>query len=827
MKILIRTCIAVILILILLIAGGYFFVQSTLPNYTGSYTVTGIEGKIEIIRDTYGIPHIFASTKKDLVFGLGYSMAQDRLWQMDILRRVSLGRLSELFGEIALDADRFSRVLGFGRGAEKVQDNLTVAEKEYFEAFLSGINLYINAKESELPLEFRALGYKPEPFTIRDMLAVTIYQSFLNSHNWKFELSRSAAKTLLGDTRAEELFPSLTYSGPYMALPGEHADLEGIPQVREDSSGAVSADLKVNPLMVADVLKADSLLAEFSGLTSTTVHSNCWAVSGKHTKSGKPILANDYHMPLLLPSLWYEAHLSGGGIDVTGITLPGLPAIVAGHNRYIAWGATTTGADTQDIYVEKVNPQDGSEYLYKEKYEPFDVVSERIYYKSGDEKKYVEEKVLVSRHGPIINSIIKGPGKDGPPLALRNVDGAMNGLITFSMDILEAKDWPDFKGALSHYNAFTWNWVYADRDGNIGFRVSGMIPVRTKGAGLEPVPGWDGEHEWKGVIPFDDLPELYNPEEGYIVTANNEISDGRYPYQIQSSAFVLPYRAMRIEELIKSGGPATYEKMRDIRADTNSRLGLAIDKLVIDAVARLQVKDGRTTELVQYLKQWDGSADVKSVGMTIAYEVFARAMDNLFGNKLDKQLYQDFTNQMYYSSGVCLLMLSDGSYTYWYDDPSTQTVENRDELLLKSLTDADRELTAGFGSDISKWQWGKVHTYTFKHALGSVAPFKWLWNIGPFPFPGDISTVRPGFFFDISRKPYEVTEGSSMSHVIDFGDFDNAEFVISTGESERWLSPHYGDQTQIWMGVQCIPMWMDRQVIEKNMRAKLVFEPQK
>jgi len=826
MKILIRTVIAVVLILLLLVSGGYLFVKSTLPDYSGSYTVTGIQGPVEIIRDTYAIPHIFAGSKNDLVFGLGYAMAQDRLWQMDILRRVSLGRLSELFGEIALDADRFSRTMGFGRGAEKAQANLTVEEKEYFEAFLSGVNLYIETKGNELPLEFRALGYKPEPFTMQDMLAVTMYQSFLNSHNWKFELSRSSAMTLLGDAKGRELFPPLTYQGPYMALPGEHADLEGIPRIKGESVVAVNAGITVDPLTVAQVIKADSLLAEFSGLTSQTVHSNCWAVSGKYTKSGKPILANDYHMPLLLPSLWYEAHLSGAGIDVSGITLPGLPAIVAGHNGYIAWGATTTGADTQDIYIERVNPADNSQYLYQGKYEPFEVVSEKIYYKDGNEKKYVEEKVLVSRHGPVINSIVKGPGKDGPPLALKTVDGATDGLITFSMDIMEAKDWSDFRGALSHYNAFTWNWVYADKDDNIGFRVSGMIPVRIKGTGLEPVPGWDGEHEWSGVIPFDQLPELYNPSAGYIVTANNEISDGRYPYQVQSSAFVLPYRAIRIEELIKSGGPATYGRMGDIRADNNSRLGLVIGKLVTDAVERLQIQDARTMELVRYLKQWDGSADVNSQGMTIAFEVFARAMDNLYGNKLDKQLYQDFTNQMYYSSGVCLLMLSDGSYGSWYDDPSTQAVESRDDILLKSLRDSDRELTANFGSDISKWKWGKVHTYTFKHALGSVAPFKWFWNIGPFPFPGDISTVRPGFLFDISKKPYAVTEGSSMSHVVDFGDFDNAAYVISTGESERWLSPHYDDQARTWLDVQTIPMWMDRPVVEKNMQAKLVFEPQ-
>jgi penicillin amidase len=825
MKILRRIGIAVILVIILLVIGIYIFVRSTLPDYEGSYSIAGIEGNIEVMRDTYGIPHIFAGTKNDLVFGLGYSMAQDRLWQMDILRRVSRGRLSELFGEIALDADRFSRVLGFGRGAKKTEENLTAGEKEYLGSFLNGINHYIKFKKSELPVEFRMLGYVPEPFTIHDILAVTMYQSFLNSHNWKFELARLSAKSLLGDKKGSELFPPLTYHGPYMSLPGNHAEGEGLPQKKDSSIGKVKTNLIPSPRMITELLKADALLASYSGLNSMMVHSNGWVVSGTRTKSGKPILANDYHMPLLLPSLWYEAHLCGGGIDVIGVTLPGMPTIIAGHNRHIAWGATTTGGDIQDIYIEKVNPSNGNEYLFKGKYEPFKVVSERIYYKAGKDKKYIDVNVLISRHGPILNSITKVSIKDGPPLALKTVDGAMKGLFTFSTEIMEAKNWSSFKKALSHYNAFIWNWVYADKEGNIGFRVSGMIPIRKKGTGLEPVPGWDGEHEWKGVIPFEELPELYNPKAGYIVTANNEISDERYPYMIQSSAFVLPYRAMRIEELIKSLGPATYESMREIQADTDSRFGLTIAGLVINAVKSLKVQDERTIELARYLQEWNGSSDVENVGMTIAFEVFARAMDNLFANKLDAQLYQVFKEQMYYSSGVCLLMLQDGTYSNWYDDPVTKKLEGRDEILIKSLKDADRELTAYFGKDISKWKWGKVHTYTFNHTLGSIAPFKWIWNIGPFAFPGDISTVRPGFFTDISKKPYKVTDGSSMRHVIDFADFDNAKFVISTGESERWLSPHYDDQTRMWMDVKYITMGMNREDIRKNMKAKLVFIP--
>ena len=407
------------------------------------------------------------------------------------------------------------------------------------------------------------------------------------------------------------------------------------------------------------------------------------------------------------------------------------------------------------------------------------------------------------------------------------MDGALDGAFTFSMDILEARDWEEFKDALSHFNGFVWNWVYADREGNIGFKISGMIPIRAKGDGLEPVPGWSGEFEWTGVIPFDELPELFNPDSGYVFTANNEISDAQYPHTILGTAFVLPYRSMRIEELILTKVPATYEGMRDIQADTNSKFGLIIAGFVIEAVDNLEVEDERIQELVGYLEGWDGSTGVDSVGITIAFEVFVQTMENLYGNKLDDVLYQQFLEQIHYSVGVCLLMLYDESYFSWYDDPETGAIEGRDDLLVKSLRDADEALSSYFGNNIEKWKWGKIHTYTFKHALGTVPPFKWLWNIGPFEFPGDISTINPGYFTDISRKPYEVTDGSSMRHIIDFGDFDGAKLVITTGESERWLSPYYDNQTGLWMDVQYLPMWMDREDIEENAKALLIFEPEK
>lgn len=823
MKVFKIVVVILLIIIVIVVAGVYLFVKTTLPDYDGKYTVDGIRGRIEIVRDVHGIPHIFADDQNDLVFGLGYAMAQDRLWQMDIFRRASKGRLSEIFGKVALDADRFSRVLGFGRSADGAVEGFTTEEREHFESFLKGINLYIDSKRNELPVEFRLLGYEAEPFTPSDIIASVLYQAFLNNHNWKFEISRLLAISELGDRRGRELFPAITFHGPYMSQPGRHSTLEGIP-ASEKLSFMKKGDGTVPRYVLAQLLEIDAFLEKYSGIRSQLVHSNCWAVSGMHTRSGKALLSNDYHMPLHLPSLWYEIHLKGEGIDAMGITLPGFPSIIAGHNRDIAWGATTTGADTQDIFIEKLNPKNADEYLFRGRYEKFEKVVEKIYYKEGDEKKHHDETVLVSRHGPIINTIIKDFGEKHPPLALRTVKGAINGIITFSMKIYRCRNWEEFKNALSLNNSFIWNWVYADREGNIGFRVNGMIPIRRKGRGLEPVPGWSGEYEWRGLIPYNKLPECYNPKSGYIVTANNEISDS-FPFMIKGTAFVLPYRAMRIEEMIREENEASYETMRTIQSDTRTQFGMIIADHVVQAAEELKSTDERVLELVSYLRNWDGSSGVDSVGMTIAFEVFVQLMDNMYKSRITDELYKRLIDQLHYSAALPLLMLRDSSYAHWYDIPDTEEVEGKNEIILKSLRDADKALTAFFGNDIADWRWGEIHTYTFKHALGSIPPFKWLWNIGPVAFPGDISTINPGNFSNIMKKPYEVTDGASMRHLVDYGDYENAKFVITTGQSERWLSPYYDDQTNLWLEVRYHPMWMKREVLEKHAEGLMIFSP--
>jgi penicillin amidase len=818
---------AVLLLFILLPAGTCIFIKSTLPDYEGQHQVSGINGRIEIFRDRSAIPHIFADDQDDLAFGMGYAMAQDRLWQMDLFRRAAAGRLSEIFGEETLEADRLARVLGFQRDAVESIGWLSPEEKTYLESFVNGINTYIGKEPGERPIEFRVLGYAPEPFTPEEIIALAHFQSYASNHNWKHEVLRASAMRELGEKRGRELAPALTFHGPYMALPGFHDPSEGIPGNLESPSTSTHGRYGVEHRIHAALLRADALIERISGFHGNQVHSNFWIISGEHSESGRPILANDYHMPFLLPSLWYALHLVGDGTDATGITLPGYPTIIAGHNRNIAWGATTTGADTQDLFLEQLNPDDKSQYLYRGTYHPFETIHEEIGYKSEGESRTEQLAVRISRHGPIINSITETLLDDGSPLALQSVAGATSGQISFCMRIFRASNWQEFKAALALVGTPVWNWGYADKEGNIGLKVNGRIPMRSRGNGLEPVPGWSGDHEWKGSIPFEELPELLNPAAGFIVSANNEILDPGYPYSIFGSAFALPYRAIRIEELLRGKKRMTLQSMRSIQSDNHSRFGLRLSQYILQAVARTESVDERIAELAEYLSAWDGTTGVESVATTIAQEFLVKLLDNTFSNKLSEELYQHFLEprNLNYAAGVLLLMLHDDSLEHWFDDPRTEVVEDRQQAIIKSLAEAHDSLAEAFGDRVSEWRWGEIHQLTFKHPMGSVPPFKWLWNIGPAEFPGDMSTVNPGRHGDLERKPYQVTAGASMRHVIDFGNFEDSALVITTGQSGRWLSPYYDDQAELWHDMKYLEVPMDREAIEKDAIGRTVFVP--
>jgi penicillin amidase len=404
---------------------------------------------------------------------------------------------------------------------------------------------------------------------------------------------------------------------------------------------------------------------------------------------------------------------------------------------------------------------------------------------------------------------------------------AARGQIAFCMQIFRASNWQEFKAALAHVRTPIWNWGYADHKGNIGLKVNGRIPIRSRGNGLKPVPGWTGDYEWKGSIPFKELPEVFNPATGYIVSANNEILDSSYPYSIFGSTFVLPYRAIRIEELLNGKEEMTDESMRNIQSDTHSRFGLRLSQYILQAVARTRSDDERIADLIKYLNAWDGTAGVDSIATTIVQDFLVKLLDNTFSNKLSQGLYQHFleAGNLNYVSSVLLLMMHDNSLEHWFDDPGTQVVEDRDQTIIKSLAEAHDSLAEALGGNISDWRWGRIHQITFKHQMGSMPPFRWLWNIGPTEFPGDMSTVNPGHHTDLERKPYQVTAGASMRHIIDFGNVEDSGVVITTGQSGRWSSPNYDDQADLWHNMEYLKVSTNKEVIEREAIGRTILVP--
>ena len=823
----------------LLSTGIYWYAKSTLPDYSGIYQISGINDTIKIIRDKHAVPHIYADNKNDLAFAMGYVMAEDRLWQMDLFRRVATGQLSEIFGVKTLKADRFSRILGFKRKASSFLKDLPSDQKAYLDAFVAGINKYIELNSDEIPLEFKVLQYEPEYFSSIDIMALSHFQSYASNHNWKYELLRSTAIKELGELKGRQLVPALTFYGPYMSQPGEHDKREGTPAVRHFSQNNVQTQNSNSNNSKATLIsqaaeqiftamtETDKLIYSLSGLQGNQVHSNFWIISGKKSKSGLPILSNDYHMPFLLPSLWYELHLISNGIDAMGITLPGYPTIVAGHNQHIAWGATTTGADTQDLFWEKTNPANHDEYLYNGNYYPFKKVKEIIKYRENGKLQTEELTVKISRHGPIINSISKNISKDAPPLALQSIKDALKGQILFTMNIYSAKNWSEFKLAIEQIRTPVWNWGYADKTGNIGYKLNGVIPIRKKGYGLEPHDGWTDEFEWKGYIPFNDLPEVFNPKTGYIVSANTEVVNKKYPYLIFGSVFQLPYRAMRIESLLKgkNNQKLNQQDIRAIQKDQHSQFALNLNSYIQNALSETKENNDKLTAMNKYLKNWNGNTGTKSVANTIIQEFFLQMLKRTFANKMSKSLFKQFieSGNINYVASVLLLMLQEPKYKEWFDDPLTNEIENKNQTIVISLNAAYDSLEKYFDNDISDWQWGKIHKTWFKHQLGIVAPFKWFWNITPQQIGGDISTVNPGTYLNFNEKPYWATHGASMRHIVDFGNWQNADLIITTGQSGRWLSPYYDDQAKLWHKNKYINIKTAKKDIMKNSIGETVF----
>jgi penicillin amidase len=839
------TFVLVLVILIAAVAGGGFLylTRRAFPQTDGTAQVSGVTSPITIIRDKNGIPHIYASNVHDLFFAQGYVHAQDRLWQMEVGRRGVAGLSSTLLPTKSnLDQDKFVRTLGWRRTAEADYGAIDDKNRAILQAYADGVNAFIATHENNLPVEFTVVGafgsqglnYRPEPWSPIDTLQWAKAMAWSLSGNWQLELFNSQIVAKFGEEQGTamlaDLIPPYDYQNRPIIVP------------RGVSWQNVPADL-------AGLSQLDAI----AGVRGRDIGSNDWTISGSRTTTGKPLLANDPHLGIQMPSIWYfnsihcQPVTADCPFDAVGATFPGVPGIVIGHNNRIAWGVTNVGPDVQDLFLEKVTSE---QYEYKGQKLDLTIVPDTWtikgklpadYQPSPNEADKYDEKsntttitlnVRYTQHGPLISDVDTDTAKlGGDQYSVAFAWTAINApehLIDSFFGVDVAQNWDDFRKALSEYGTPSQNFVYADVDGNIGYQTPGRIPIRAKGNGQFPVPGWTGEYDWVRYIPFDELPRAFNPPQGYIATANNAVVGPDYKYLI-SMDWDRGWRAQRIVDLINAKDQLSPDDIATIQGDS---LNLSAQQIV-PYMQNITV-EGDAKKVLDALETWDFFEKRDSIGAG-AYEVFwLNLLHNTFDDELGDMAQEYVTGGDVNRQAMIVLLAKPDSH--WFDNVNTSQTETRDDILKKSLEDAAKTLTAELGSDPAGWKWSKIHTATFKsQALGD-SPVAFIFNRGPFEVNGGTATVNNtgtggNFVLSYDTPPAKLDEifaertVPSLRQIVDLSDLNTSRFIHTTGESGLPTNPHYDDFIDRWRNIQYIPMWWDPKVIKANAEGTLTLTP--
>jgi penicillin amidase len=786
-----RIALFVLLVVLLTIVGGgawlYHRVQSSLPLLDGTLRAPGLSNRVEVLRDAHGVPHLRAQSLADVFFAQGYVTAQDRLWQMDLSRRHAEGQLSEVFGDRTLRYDMESRTLGLNQAVERALAELDPDTRRLFDSYARGVNAFLENHRDRLPLEFLILRYQPRPWRAADSMAVVMNLSTALSQSWEEDLMREHVSAKLGKNLAFDVFPDHSaLDVPVAAAPASTPS-----SVRKVTTGLGDEPVGEGPLRAA----AWPPHVDFPG----RMGSNNWVLNGSHTKSGKPLLANDPHLSHSIPSVWYMIHLKAPGLNVSGVSLPGLPLVVIGHNEHIAWGMTNTAPDVQDLYAENFNFRDSHKYLHNGQWIDAEVRDEVI--KVRDQRDY-HLMVKVTRHGPIVSH-------DGDrDLALRWTALEPHAIRLPLLRMNQASNWQEFTAALRDFTVPMQNFVYADQEGNIGYYAAGLVPIRKQGNGAVPAPGNTDDYDWTGFIPFEDLPHSYNPPGGMIATANGRIVPDSYPFFIATD-WEAPYRTARIFQLLREGGPFNPADMLRIQTDIRALEDEWLVKQILAAAAQHAPESSEAQFALGALRAWDGEARADSDATLIA-EATRHA---LLARILKPKLGEDLSGYHWSMSTIFLENVLEHNLTRWL--PSGDA--DFHVTVMKSLEQGVRQIPSLVHSrSHTAWRWGDTIPLTFHHPLSGGLPLLGhLWDVGPFPQAGTGTTVKqttPGL-------------GPSMRMVVDFSDFDQSMQNITLGESGQPFSPYYRDQFEAWYAGRSFPMLFSDAAVNKGAVHRLVLEP--
>jgi penicillin amidase len=783
----------VAVLVVSIFVGIYIYLNSTLPEYNGEIAVTGISGEVEIIRDSFGMPHIYAATDKDAAFALGYCTAQDRLFQMELIRRSIRGRLSEVLGEDFVDIDRLFRTITAKKSLDEMFADLSPEVVAIMEAYAAGINHYLSHYEGKLPFEFALLGYQPEYWTAADEMASLYYMAWSLNFSFNAELTHSAIIEKVGREMASELFVGYPSDGPTILPPEafgpEKTKLLGVIQRARE-------------------------------LTGTTVRacSNNWVVSGDKSETGSPLLANDMHLGLIIPGVWYEAHLVTPDQNVSGVVLPGVPVIVAGANQHIAWGFTNVMADDADYYMEKLNPEDSNQYEFEGQWEDIIVRHDTIEVLRGEP---VPIEIRMTRHGIIIDDILESEKRSDHPIAMRWTLTDFNREAEALYLVNRARDINEVERAAALHKCPGQNWVYADDQGNIGFWAAVGIPIRDGYDAGQLLPGWDGNHEWAGYVATEDQPHLRNPSTGWIATANNRhVGDG-YPHAI-SSYYAPPDRIERISRMLGEKEKLGIDDFKKMHADQYLVMAENWVPRMISALAPQSLTEIQNRALT-ILKDWDYYAKPDQAAPAIFHVAVQTMTENIFTERLGDSLCNYWLANSFIVHNALNGLLERGR-SEWFDNPKTDAVETLDSVLVDGFTAAVEKLAENYGDNPDEWSWGRLHTLTLFNPVGSQIPILGkMTNIGPYPMGGGSHSVNPGLYR--LTEPFAVLAGASQRHIFDLGNMKNSLRVIPSGISGNFMSDHYDDQVELWRQVEYRPFFLDRDDVEKEATYRMKMVP--
>jgi penicillin amidase len=752
--------------------------RNALAVVSGDLHITGLRRAVHVLRDKWGVAHIYAQNQHDLFFAQGVVAAQDRLFQMELWKRAGQGRLSEILGPSALQRDVNARALKYRGATQKEYVSYSSDTQEILTAFTDGINAYIATLKvpgsSAMPIEFRLAGFVPDTWHPEDCL--NRMAAFSMTGNAVSELNSARALTELGPDKAAELF---NFDPPVVLAPAPGVDLTGL-----------------SPELLKNLVGSDQRV-EFA--SQPREGSNNWTISGALTSSGKPILANDPHRVLALPSLRYMIHLVAPGWNVIGAGEPGLPGVALGHNENIAWGFTIFGLDQQDLYVEELNPANPLEYRTEAGWEPMVSRPEEFLIKGAAAQTI---NLKFTRHGPILWA----DGKRA--LALRWV-GSEPGTAGYlaSLAIDRVQNWTQFEAAVSRWKVPSENIVYADRAGNIGEYSIGLAPVRSW-TGLLPVPGV-GNYNWAGFLPISKLPHSFNPAQGFVVTANNRMIPEHYPYKV-GFEWDPPYRFKRIESVIDSAKHAQHKlTIADVEELQNDIVSLPAGEL--QSLVRSTAM-GDDPSLAEFLR-WDGSLNRESRDAAL-YEVWLKEIRQALGKKFSEEHSEHYKSL---TSDTVMKLLGNPPKNLFGEDPGFA----RDALLTDALRSARIALKQSLGPDPSKWSWGNLHLIHFRHPLDQQSEAGELLNLAPLPRPGDEYTVNATAFHD----SWAQSGGASYRQILDTGDWDQSVAINTPGQSGQPSSRHYADLMPLWNAGRYFPLAYSRTAVEKVTINRLLLLP--